>query len=338
MCNVMVDDGVARVSVCMDAEMAVVASLDLTAYLQVVSPPAYLGYAARYTDGRCRPSHNSASSNLLHCTPSSVQLTPSTCCNRVPPPSTDGSFRSRDTGATGTTGNRKVADSGESCETSEVTYSSSSSSSSCSRRSRTTQKRVWFADDEGLQLVTVRRYDAAPPPAADDDDEPWASPTQQTPDCRRGRVIRLEPEFRQPWLDRAGLRARLDRDAVALVSACGRELALAGKVLVANVAYEKRVTVRCTVDCWRSFVDVDAAYVNRCRLDGADLFAFEVSLPDAGWTGVGSERAWTRRRGGVPVGRCEFAVRYRYREHSDAAWTERWDNKEGENYKLLAIW
>ena len=102
----------------------------------------------------------------------------------------------------------------------------------------------------------------------------------------------------------------------------------AGTVLVTNVAFEKRVTVRCTFDFWRSFVDVEAVYVTG-GCPGTDLFAFEVQ-PDV--TPPVTDRPSPRRSGG----RFEFAIRYQYRAHSDAVWTVRWDNNNGRNYQMLA--
>ena len=126
----------------------------------------------------------------------------------------------------------------------------------------------------------------------------------------------------------ARLRARLDRDAVVLESVVtgGRGVALlAGTVLVAAAA-EKRVTVRLTVDSWRSYVDVPAAEVPSGR-PGTHLFAFDVAPDAAGGGGVGG-----------PGGGVEFAVKYEYRAHNDADWTERWDNNDARNYAMSATW
>jgi len=302
--------------------MALVASLDLTAYLQAVSTPSWIGNS-------CAMAHSHSSASLLRTAPPVVGLTPSTSCHVLPQLDDvkDCSFRSRDSGAT--TSDSTAADSGFSSDSSEETKSESSSSSTSSSSAswpRSNRKRVSFADDVGLDLVTVRRYDLpgpTPPPVAD------PVPAAQRPAFRRR--LRLEPGFRQPWLDPAGLRSRLDVDAVAVESASGRGagLSFAGTVLVADVAFEKRVTVRCTFDFWRTFVDVEAVYVTS-GCPGTDLFAFEVH-PDAATVADQS----SPRRG---RGRFEFAVRYQYRAHSDAAWMERWDNNRGRNYQMLATW
>ena len=311
-----------RVTVCMQT-MAVVASLDLTSYLQAISPPAWIGHA-RYTERRCSLAHSRSSVDLLRTAAPVVDLTPSTCRD-VRDDAHD--FRSRDRAIAGATSDSATADSGFCSDSSEETNRASSplsSSSSWPRRSN--GKRVWFADDVGLDLVTVRRYDlpAASPTVAD------PVPIQH-PACRRRR-LRLEPGFRQPWLDPAGLRCRVDRDTVALESASSRggEMSFAGTVLVANVAFEKRVTVRCTFDFWRSFVDVAAVYVTT-GCPGTDLFAFEVE-PDM--KAVVAEHSAPQRNGG----RFQFAIRYQYRAHSDAVWAEHWDNNDGRNYQMLATY
>jgi len=111
----------------------------------------------------------------------------------------------------------------------------------------------------------------------------------------------------------------------------GAGMAFAGTVLVVNLAFEKRVTVRCTFDFWRSSVDVPAVYVTSNCPSGADLFAFEV---EPSRTALADPQATPPRRSSG--GRFEFAVRYQYRAQSGAEWTERWDNSHGHNYQLLA--
>jgi len=297
--------------------MAVVASLDVTSYLQAVSPPAWIG-------NRCSMAHSRSSGNLLRSAAPVVDLKPSTSYRVLPlalDDDQDCSFRSRDTAIAGaTTRDSAAADSGFSSDSSEETNPALSSTSSSS--SSSSHKRVWFADDAGLDLVTVRSYDIPVPTPTVADPVPAQRPAFH-------RRLRLEPAFRQPWLDPAGLRDRLDRDSVAVesVTSRGGGMSFAGTVLVANVAFEKRVTVRCTFDFWRSFVDVAAVYVTG-GCPGSDLFSFEVQ-PDV--TSVADRSSPRRRRG-----RFEFAVRYQYRAHSDADWTERWDNNYGRNYQMLA--
>jgi len=222
--------------------------------------------------------------------------------------------RSRDRTETGATGNSApVLDSG---------LPSPSSPSLSSWPKTSARKRVRFADDAGLALATV--FDAPSPTEAVSAERPAVR-----------RRLRLEAWFRQPWLDPVGLRGRVARDRVALQSASGRGDAVrfSGTVVVANVAFEKRVTVRTTFDCWQSYVDSPARYIASASAI-ADMFSFDVIVPDL------SSRV---RVGGPPRlgsdgGRSlEFAVRYQYRSHGEEAWTECWDNNGGQNYRMLTM-
>ena len=298
------------------------ASLDVSSYLQPVSPPAWIV-------SRCSMAHSHSSANLLYtaASPVVVDTKPPASYHVLP---RDDSFPSRDSPeAAGA-----AVDSGFSSDSSTEdasTASSSTSSLTSSSLSGQHQKRVWFADDVGLDLVTVRRYDIPSPlpPAVTAGDRVQVPAAAARGTCF-GRRLRLEPGFRQPWLDPAGLRCRLERDAVALesVTSRGGGMSYAGTVLVVNAAFDKRVTVRCTFDFWRSFVDVCGVYVTTGCCHGTDLFSFEVQ-PDV----VTSVQSPARGRG---CGRFEFAVRYQYRSDGDAAWTERWDNNDARNYMMLA--
>jgi len=289
--------------------MALVATLDLTNYLQAASPST-LTEPARYSKNKCALAYSRSSVDLLR--------TASSYCNILRPRSDDhrnGSLWSRS--------GHSAVDSAAggswlSNNSSEDKETKSVSSSSTSARPRSTRKRVWFADEAGRDLVTIRRYEVhSPTPTVDD-------PLQRHPGHRR---LRLEPAFRQPWLDPGALRCRIDGDTVALesVSSRGRGLSFSGTVLVANIAFHKRVTVRCTFNGWNSFVDVTAGYVS-ASVPGTDLFAFQVQQPDS-----------TTMIERLPR-RFEFAVRYQYRAHSDIEWTERWDNNVGQNYQMLVTW
>ena len=72
-----------------------------------------------------------------------------------------------------------------------------------------------------------------------------------------------------------------------------------------NVTYEKRVTVRWSVDGWKTWADTDAAFHSSLSKDG-DLFEFTVPSQT----------------------KTEFAVRYQ------AAGQEVWDKNSGWNYQF----
>ncbi|NXT85168.1 PPR3E phosphatase, partial [Zapornia atra] len=86
---------------------------------------------------------------------------------------------------------------------------------------------------------------------------------------------------------------------------------LRGAVRVLNLAYEKAVSVRYTLNRWASCAEVAAAYQSAGPADGlTDRFVFLLPL------GAGAEAG------------LEFAIRYR------VAGAEYWDNNEGANYRL----
>ena len=76
-----------------------------------------------------------------------------------------------------------------------------------------------------------------------------------------------------------------------------------GIIQVANMAYEKYVTVRWSVDEWKTWIDTDATFHSSL---GKDSDLFEFTIPSQTKT--------------------EFAVRYQ------AAGQEMWDNNSGWNY------
>ena len=89
-----------------------------------------------------------------------------------------------------------------------------------------------------------------------------------------------------------------------------------GSVVVKNLAYEKRVAIRFTLNNWETFTDFDACWKE--SIGGTsehperDRFHFLLSLPCPNWRGV-----------------VEFAVRY------SVAGFVFWDNNNEGNYTVL---
>ncbi|XP_078236557.1 protein phosphatase 1 regulatory subunit 3E-like [Pogona vitticeps] len=126
----------------------------------------------------------------------------------------------------------------------------------------------------------------------------------------------LEPLFPPPpGVGGAAFAERLRQAKVRLEWVRPEAAALRGAVRVLNLAYEKRVSVRYTLNRWASCHEVPAAYQPPPGPDGGgglgDRFVFHLPV-DAGTTGL------------------EFAVRY------CVAGAEFWDNNDGRNYKLRA--
>uniref|UniRef100_A0A669QTY5 Protein phosphatase 1 regulatory subunit 3E n=1 Tax=Phasianus colchicus TaxID=9054 RepID=A0A669QTY5_PHACC len=174
------------------------------------------------------------------------------------------------------------------------------------RHSPSRRKTVRFADSLGLELISVRHFCEAdlprvPPPAAP----------------RRADLFKTRkppPLFPPQPGAGPGFAERVRQHKVRLEWVRCEAAGLRGAVRVLNLAYEKAVSVRYTLDRWASCSEVPAAYQPAGPADGlTDRFAFHLPLGPAA---AGSEAA------------LEFAVRYR------VAGAEYWDNNGGSNYRL----
>ena len=90
-----------------------------------------------------------------------------------------------------------------------------------------------------------------------------------------------------------------------------------GTVIVANIAYEKRVTVRFTVDSWKTISEASAEYRNiqtELSLNGYDLFQFAIELPD---------------QAVLQSKILLLCVRYQVNGQ------EYWENNSGRNFKII---
>ena len=95
-----------------------------------------------------------------------------------------------------------------------------------------------------------------------------------------------------------------------------KDSAVIGSICVKNLAYEKRVVIRFTLNNWTTFSDLAANWKE--SIGGTsdhpenDRFCFEIPLPGANWSGT-----------------VEFAVRY-----DVAGWTF-WDNNHERNHTVI---
>lgn len=96
-----------------------------------------------------------------------------------------------------------------------------------------------------------------------------------------------------------------------------------GRVLVHNIAYEKRVTTRCSFNDWKSWIDVEAYYKESAFNNGSDSksefdrFMFEIKVTDNDHT--------------QPQFSCSIAIRYQTLDQ------EFWDNNNGSNFIVQSI-
>ncbi|KAL9557768.1 hypothetical protein MBANPS3_001238 [Mucor bainieri] len=95
-----------------------------------------------------------------------------------------------------------------------------------------------------------------------------------------------------------------------------------GRVLVHNLAFEKKVTVRCSFDDWKTWADVDAYYKESALHAGLsdvnnnnafDRFVFELHVPN------------------VHAFSCSMAVRYQ------TLGQDYWDNNNGNNFTAQSM-
>ena len=87
-----------------------------------------------------------------------------------------------------------------------------------------------------------------------------------------------------------------------------------GRIQVKNIAFEKDITVRYTLDSWATFEDRKAKYIPGASIGDSDTFFFHIPAP------VSSSQQ-----------KMEFAFCYKV---SDEIY---WDNNFGDNYRLLYL-
>uniref|UniRef100_A0A8C3BW37 Protein phosphatase 1 regulatory subunit 3E n=1 Tax=Cairina moschata TaxID=8855 RepID=A0A8C3BW37_CAIMO len=169
------------------------------------------------------------------------------------------------------------------------------------------RKTVRFADSLGLELTSVRHFCQAdlprvPPPPAP------PRPADLLKTRKPPALGELEPVLFGP-----GFAERVRQHKVRLEWVRAEPAGLRGAVRVLNLAYEKAVSVRYTLNRWASCAEVPATYQPHGPPDGStDRFAFHLPLGAA----VAADAT------------LEFAVRYR------VAGAEYWDNNGGSNYRL----
>ncbi|XP_078391149.1 protein phosphatase 1 regulatory subunit 3E-like [Cetorhinus maximus] len=186
-------------------------------------------------------------------------------------------------------------------------------------RSPDTRKRVRFADSLGLELAAVKRFSQWEAPRV-------PSHVQAQLQCdairhfgaqRDGLAFKdcspprpLEPTFANPICS-VDFMQRVRREKVCLEGVSVERFRLRGTVRVLNLAFRKEVTVRHTVDDWRSYSDTPASYIPQSADRQTDRFSFELALPPY-----------------LAGSSVQLALCYR------AGQAEYWDNDGGRNYRL----
>lgn len=105
---------------------------------------------------------------------------------------------------------------------------------------------------------------------------------------------------------------RVERLNVCLESISFKNCAVLGAVKVRNLAYDKYVFVRYTIDNWKSFKDVQAKYVHGSSNGRTDTFSFEITLNE------------------TLENDCRLEMAFGY----EVLGTRFWDNNHGDNYRV----
>lgn len=175
------------------------------------------------------------------------------------------------------------------------------------------KKRVVFADAAGLQLASIRLMTEGrdTPPRLD----PKLLSALHRQIAEEEESPQFSPQFAQPIANYGTFVDRLARHSVCLESVAVITGQVTGTIKVRNIAFEKEVFVRFTLDGWVTFEDVAAYYVNPSDGPGYgnlyDTFAFNLSLPNQ-----------------LPESGLQFAVCFRCRVGTF------WDNNDSRNYSI----
>ncbi|RVE74556.1 hypothetical protein OJAV_G00023730 [Oryzias javanicus] len=183
-------------------------------------------------------------------------------------------------------------------------------------RSPTSQKKVRFADSLGLELISVKHFN--------DGDDPEV-PERILAKLPKGNLhcldtkfprapsqsVFMELQFTNPGT-LPGFEQKVREVKVLLESVEADEFSLSGFVRVLNMAFEKSVSLRYSLNNWITFMDSLATYVPNSSDGVTDKFCFKIVMPTYLDNG----------------GALQFAIKY------CVGGREFWDNNHGNNYKV----
>ncbi|XP_068615912.1 protein phosphatase 1 regulatory subunit 3E [Brachionichthys hirsutus] len=186
-------------------------------------------------------------------------------------------------------------------------------------RSPGSQKKVRFADALGLELISVKHFDDTDVPEVPERilaKLPKGPPHLHHPDTRFPRPaaqsLFVELQFTSPGA-LPGFEQKVREVRVLLESVEADEFSLSGFVRVLNVAFEKSVSLRYSLNDWITFMDSLATYVPSSGDGATDKFRFKIVMP-----------AYLDGGGGA----LQFAIKY------CVSGKEFWDNNYGNNYEV----
>ncbi|KAM6981395.1 protein phosphatase 1 regulatory subunit 3E [Aplochiton taeniatus] len=187
----------------------------------------------------------------------------------------------------------------------------------CRSRSPNSQKKVRFADSLGLELISVKHFDDADMPEVPErimakfSLEPLLNHLDTKFPRAPKRSVFMELQFTNP-ATLPGFERKVREVKVMLESVEADEFSLSGFVRVLNLAFEKSVHLRYSINNWITFMDSLACYVPGSSDGVTDQFSFKIITPTFQESG----------------GTLQFAIKY------CVGGEEYWDSNNGNNYKV----
>ncbi|KAG7272089.1 hypothetical protein CRUP_002906 [Coryphaenoides rupestris] len=195
-------------------------------------------------------------------------------------------------------------------------------------RSPTSTKTVRFADSLGLELTSVKHFDDADLPRVPE--RILAKCAKEGPPLGTNhhvgtkfprplnQSVCVEQQFTNPGA-LPDFEQKVREVKVMLETFEADDVSLSGVVRVLNLAFEKSVYLRYSLNNWITFMDSLASYVPDSSDGVTDRFSFKITTPTFREVGGG---------GGGGGGTLQFAIRY------CVGGEEYWDNNVGKNYKV----
>ncbi|XP_078344146.1 glycogen-binding subunit 76A-like [Oculina patagonica] len=177
-------------------------------------------------------------------------------------------------------------------------------------------KRVSFADLVGLKLEFVKTIT----PCSSEDNlssvvDSWKDHYDTFGNLPERRVKCLLPCFIHPLESTDHFMKRVYSQNVCLENIVCKNFVVTGLIRVSNLSYRKEVTVRYTLDGWKTCRDIWADYMSTCSDGKTENFSFRITVPHD-----------------FEVNQyIEFAIRFR-------VWNQEfWDNNNRNNYHVQCL-
>ena len=175
------------------------------------------------------------------------------------------------------------------------------------------RKSVHFADTKGLALVSTFFFTKEQASLGTDAERQQfrriTTAFRKSRQAKRERLL----NYKSPIPARQ-FEENIQMNNVCLEKTYSNGNGIYGRIQVKNIAYEKDITVRYTVDSWATCKDKTANYIPGASIGDTDTFFFHIPPPASSLES-----------------RMEFAICYRVDGKTY------WDNNFGDNYRLLYL-